>query len=270
MKGSGSDPTVRRPCVVLIPGLLCDREIWASQEMALKQRYDVMVLGFMRFSTIEAMAEEVLRVGPPAFFLAGHSMGGRVALEVVNRAPRRVEGLALIDTGFQAARVGEEAGRYALAELAEREGMGALARAWLPPMLAPDRAQDAPLFRALTAMVERADTALFRLQINALLTRPNAEPTLGSIGCPTCVIVGRDDSWSPVEQHRALAACIPDATLEIIEHCGHMSLVEQPDVVTSALLTWLDRSATLRADQSNLEVGGAEARRHGHALPQPD
>jgi pimeloyl-ACP methyl ester carboxylesterase len=236
---SGDDPAGRRPALVLIPGLLCDQEIWAAQAAALGGRYDVIALGFMRFSTIEAMAEEVLRIAPPAFAVAGHSMGGRVALEIVRRAPERVRGLALIDTGYHAARPGEEAGRYALADLAEREGMGALARAWLPPMLSPRRAHDAPLFGRLTEMVERADSELFRLQINALLTRPNAEPLLAQIGLPTCVIVGNQDSWSPVEQSRAMAARIPGATLEVVEDCGHMSLVEQPEAISAALLGWM-------------------------------
>src|SRR5688572_12102443 len=93
--GPGADPASDRPCLVLIPGLLCDQDIWAAQEAALRGRYDIMALGFLRFSTIEAMAEEVLRIAPQAFSLAGHSMGGRVALEIVRRAPERVRGLAL-------------------------------------------------------------------------------------------------------------------------------------------------------------------------------
>jgi pimeloyl-ACP methyl ester carboxylesterase len=120
--------------------------------------------------------------------------------------------------------------------------MGALAKAWLPPMLSPRGAGDAALFQRLTEMVERADADLFRRQINALLTRPDAGPTLPRIECPTCVIVGREDGWSPVEQHRALADRIPGATLEIVEDCGHMSLVEQPEVINAALLKWLDRA----------------------------
>ena len=234
-----TEPAEPRPCLILIPGLLCDQDIWADQEAALRDRYDVMVIGFLRFSTIGAMAEEVLRVAPPVFSLAGHSMGGRVALEIVRRVPRRVRGLALIDTGYHAARPGEEAGRYVLADLSERDGMAALARAWLPPMLSPRRLDDTPLFGRLTRMIERADSALFRSQIDALLNRPNAEPLLERIGCPTCVIVGNQDSWSPVEQSRAMAALIPGATLEIVEDSGHMSLVEQPEAINSVLQGWM-------------------------------
>ncbi len=241
-----------RTSVVLISGLLCDGEIWAEQERALSARYDVLTLGFMRFSTIEAMAEEVLRVAPPRFSVAGHSMGGRVALEIVRRAPERVQGLALIDTGFSSARPGEETGRYALVTLAEEQGMTALAAAWLPPMVSARRTSDCELIQRLTRMVERADFDLFRGQIHALLKRPNAEPMLGAIDCPTCVIVGRDDSWSPVEQHRAMAAQIPAATLDIIEDCGHMSLVEQPKVINFILMSWMERPmTTMKLDHSS-------------------
>jgi len=98
---------------------------------------------------------------------------------------------------------------------------------------------DAALMERLTAMIERADVALFKRQINALLTRPDAGPGLPRIEAPTHVMVGRQDGWSPVEQHREMAARIPNAELVVIEDCGHMSLVEQPQAVAAALVRWI-------------------------------
>jgi pimeloyl-ACP methyl ester carboxylesterase len=225
--------------VVLVPGLLCDQDIWRDQIDTLGRDHDVLCPGFMDHASIEAMAEDVLARAPAAFSLAGHSMGGRVALEVVRRAPERVTRLALLDTGHHPAKAGEATSRAALLRIARQEGMAALARRWLPPMVAAGRAADAALMDRLTAMVERASPALFERQVQALLDRPNAYRALASIRCPTAMIVGRLDTWSPPAQHEEMAARIPNAYLTVIDGAGHMSPVEQPDAVSAALLSWL-------------------------------
>ncbi len=232
-------PNSGRPAVVLLPGLLCDADIWRDQIEALRARCDVFCPGFMDQDSIEAMAVDILARAPARFSLAGHSMGGRVALDIVARAPGRVERLALLDTGFHPARPGEAAGRARLVDIAASQGMAALARAWLPPMLPPQRPADPALMQRLTAMVERASPELFRRQVNALLTRPNAARTLARIPCPTAVIVGKLDAWSPPSQHEEMAARIPHARLTAIEDSGHMSPVEQPQAVSRALAQWM-------------------------------
>ena len=229
----------QRSTVVLLPGLLCDEDIWQGQIAGLSQHHDVFCPGFMDQASIEAMARDVLARAPERFSLAGHSMGGRVALEIAARAPQRLERLALLDTGFRPARPGEAEGRSRLIRLAFEEGMAALARHWLPPMLAPHRAGDAALTARLTAMVERATPRLFQRQIGALLTRPNGHRGLSAIPCPTAVIVGRLDAWSPLAQHEEMAAAIPDAHLFVIEGSGHMSPAEQPEAVAEALAAWM-------------------------------
>ena len=120
--------------------------------------------------------------------------------------------------------------------------MGAVARAWLPPMLHPDRRDDGALLAPLVAMVERSTPASFREQQEALLSRPDATPVLATITCPTLVLVGREDPWSPLVQHEALAAAVAGAMLAVIEHCGHMSTMERPAEVTAALQAWLAAS----------------------------
>lgn len=236
-----------RPAIVFLPGLLCDEEIWRDQTTALAGDFEMFCPGFLDHSSIEDMAEDVLARAPSTFSLCGHSMGARVALEIVRRAPGRVERLALLDTGFHPARPGEAGSRDALLRLAFAEGMGPLAALWLPPMLARHRVGDAALMQRLTAMVERASPALFQHQINALLNRPDAHKGLGAITCSTAVIVGKLDTWSPPAQHEELAACIPNAYLTVIEDSGHMSPVEQPDAVIEALRTWMSMSAAPEA-----------------------
>jgi pimeloyl-ACP methyl ester carboxylesterase len=220
--------------VFLLPGLLCDETIWADQRAALG---DVIVPDFRHVNSIEAMAQIVLDRAPERFSVAGHSMGGRVALEVVRVAPDRVERLALLDTGVHPRAADEESKRWALVELARSEGMAALAARWLPPMLHPDHS--APL-KPLTEMVMRSTPETFENQQRALLDRPDARAVLRLIQCPTLVLCGRQDIWSPVSQHEEIAASIPHSKLAIVDDCGHMSPVEQPGAVTGALLAWME------------------------------
>jgi pimeloyl-ACP methyl ester carboxylesterase len=229
----------QRSTVVLLPGLLSDEDVWRGPIARLSQDHDVVCPGFLDHGSIEAMARDVLARAPERFSLAGHSMGGRVALEIAARAPERLERLALLNTGFRPARPGEAEGRSRLIRIAFEEGMAALARHWLPPMLPPHRTRDAAMMGRLSAMIERATPRLFQRQIGALLTRPNAHRGLAAIPCPTAVIVGRQDAWSPLAQHEEMAALIPRATLSVIEDCGHMSPAEQPEAVAEVLSTWM-------------------------------
>jgi pimeloyl-ACP methyl ester carboxylesterase len=158
---------------------------------------------------------------------------------MVHLAPERVQKLALIDTGVDSRREGEETKRQVLVDLAFGEGMGALANRWLPPMVHADRVEDQALLAPLREMVMRATPEQHQRQIRALLNRPNLVPRLAGIACPTLVMVGRQDRWSPLAQHEEMAARIPNAELVVIEDSGHMTLLEQPEQVSDALLRWL-------------------------------
>ena len=228
-----------RGAVVLVPGLLCDASVWAPQRAALEPHRDVRVPDLWGLDSIAAMAERVLDMAPARFALAGHSMGARVALAVLERAPGRVERLALLDTGTHPRRPGEAEKRQELVDLAYAEGMAALAARWLPPMVHPARVGDAALMGPLTAMVCRATPAIFEGQVRALLNRPEAAAVLPRIACPTLVACGRQDAWSPLSQHEEMAAAIPGARLAVIEESGHMSTVEAPAAVSAALRRWL-------------------------------
>lgn len=226
--------------LLLLPGLLCGAWVWAGQTAALADAAEVTVADFFGFDSIGAMAESVLEKAPARFAVAGHSMGGRVALEIVRRAPERVRGLALLNSGVHPRRPAEAEQRQVLVDLAHAEGMEALARRWLPPMVAPARIADAPFMDGLTAEVCQATPEIFARQIRALLDRPDAEAVLPAIACPTLVVGGHQDQWSPAEQQRGIAAGIAGAALTLIDECGHMSPVEQPEAVGVALRGWLN------------------------------
>jgi pimeloyl-ACP methyl ester carboxylesterase len=230
------------PTIFLLPGLLCDEFVWRDQSAALRECADVIIPDFRNLSSITAMAEAVLTAAPMRFSLAGHSMGARVALEIVRRARERVERLALLDTGIHPRGPAEEAKRGALVDLARNEGMAVMAAQWLPPMLHPGHLS---LLPALMEMVMRSTPESFAGQQRALLDRPNAREVLPIIQCPTLVLCGREDRWSPVAQHEEMAAAIPHPKLVVIDDCGHMAPVEQPRGVTEALLEWI-RSGNLQ------------------------
>lgn len=227
------------PTLILLSGLLCDAALWHDVSGLIGGGVDVRPMAFPGYTSIPAMAEAVLAAAPARFAVAGHSMGGRVALEIAARAPERVERIALLNTGVHSRRPGEAEKRQELVDLAYAEGMAAVAARWLPPMLAPERANDRALMARLTAMVCAQTPDSFAGQIRALLDRPEAEAGLSRIACPTLLLSGRQDGWSPLAQHEAMAARIPGSRLVAVEDSGHMSIVEQPTAVAAALRDWL-------------------------------
>jgi pimeloyl-ACP methyl ester carboxylesterase len=223
----------------LLCGLLCDETIWADIPSRLAPVANAHVMSFAGFSSIAGMAERVLAAAPPRFALAGHSMGGRVALEVWRQAPERVTALALLNTGVHPTRETEYDSRGLLVRLARRQGMAALADEWLPPMMGapPDRVLQ--VMPALKAMVRRFTAESFAGQINALLQRPDARQVLPSITVPTLLLSGTNDTWSSLSQHADMQRSVPGSTLVEIAGAGHMSPIERPDAVARALKGWL-------------------------------
>jgi pimeloyl-ACP methyl ester carboxylesterase len=235
-----------RNTVILIPGLLCDANVWRRQIAALTDLAEVQVSEHGMQDSLPGMARTILANAPPRFAVAGHSMGGRIALEVCRAAPDRVTGVALMDTGqhpVPAGEAGEQeaAGRYRLLEIARRDGMRAMAHEWVRGMVHPTRLADQALIDGILDMFESKSPDMYAAQIRALLNRPDANPVLATIRVPTLVLCGHEDAWSPVQRHVEIAAAIPDSTLVDIPTCGHMSTLERPHVVNDAMRTWLER-----------------------------
>lgn len=233
-----------RPTLLLLPGLMCDRAVWAPQIEALSSQADCVVPHYGTLDSLSAMAEKVLAEAPTErFAVAGHSMGGRVAFEIWRRAPQRVERLALLDTSYHPLAPGddgqrERAGRLALLELARRQGMRVMASHWAMGMVHPDR-HGTPLFDQVLDMIERSTPEVFAAQINALLLRADAQPLLPTIDVPTLLLCGREDGWSPPSRHEHMQAAIRESRLVVVEHCGHMSTMERTAEVSAALAAWL-------------------------------
>ena len=226
--------------LLFLPGLICDARIYAPQLAAFPESRAVD--GYGQVDTLESMARVVLEQAPESFDLFGHSMGGRVALEVFRLAPNRVRRLALASTGVHSIGEGEPARRRALQAIGHDDGFAALVGTWLPPMVA-ERNRSKPIYGEMRQMCLDAGQDVFDAQINAQLVRPEQESLLAQIRCPALVMTGELDAWSPPAQHEAIAARIADSTLEIVAGAGHMLPLEAPETVNQAIAAWLSRPA---------------------------
>ena len=229
----------------LAPGLMCDGTTWQPVLPALAERFECTVVDHGLANSLPQMARQILDQAPERFALAGHSMGGRAALEVMRLAPERVTHLGLFDTGHLpkadgAAGEAEIAKRMSFLNIARTQGIRAMAQAWVQGMVAPHRLQDHDLIESILDMVERKSLDIFERQIHALIHRPDATDVVKQIQCPTLVLCGELDSWAPVAQHQALADLLPARpTVVSIPDCGHMVMQEQPQAVAQAMLDWL-------------------------------
>ena len=234
--------------LILVPGLMCDGIVWEPIFPTLAGHAICQIADHGDANSLTLMAQQILDTALPRFALAGHSMGGRVAMEVLRLAPHRVSKLALLDTGYKARADGaagdEEARkRHALLDIARTQGVRTMALQWVQGMVDPPSLSDAALIKSIVAMFERKSADIFAHQITALLARPDATPVLASVRVPTLVLCGRADSWAPLSQHEEMVALIPGrATLHVVEHAGHMSTMEQPQAVAQTMLTWLQQT----------------------------
>jgi pimeloyl-ACP methyl ester carboxylesterase len=226
--------------LVLLPGLLCDAALWAPQVDALRGLADPIMIGDLtRHDSMGAMAEAILAEAPPRFALAGLSMGGYCAQEIMRRAPERVTRLALLDTSARADSDEQRARRRGLIELAQKGQFKGVTPRLLPLLIHPDRLEDKPLTRTVMGMSARVGQAAFLRQQKAIMGRPDGRPDLARIACPTLVLVGRQDALTPVALHEEIVAGVPGARLTVIEDSGHLTTLERPDPVNLALEEWL-------------------------------
>jgi pimeloyl-ACP methyl ester carboxylesterase len=233
--------------LILIPGLMCDQGIWTPQSDALRALgVECHVARHGLADSLTEMAHAVLASVPGPLAVVGHSMGGRVALEIARLAGPRLRGAALLDTGYAPLPAGEAGereriGRLNLLEQARTRGMRAMALSWVQGMVHPRRLQDRALIESIVAMFERRSVEEFEAQIRALLGRPDATPVLARIACPTLLLCGEQDAWSPPAQHRQMAERIAGSVFVSVPDSGHMSPLEQPSAVNAALRSWLER-----------------------------
>ncbi|WP_159977635.1 MULTISPECIES: alpha/beta fold hydrolase [unclassified Novosphingobium] len=223
--------------LVLVPGLTCDAALWRAQIEGLADVAGMTVADTLSDDSIGAMAQRLLDGAPERFALAGFSMGGYIALEVMRRAPGRVTRLALIDTSARADDAGHAAVRRATVRTARARGFETVLRGSLGLLLHPEAAP--AIGEAVVAMALRVGIEAFERQQTAIIGRPDALPGLTAVKVPSLILVGAQDRTTPPYMADDMAAALPHAVVHRIERCGHMAPMEQPQVVNAALRDWL-------------------------------
>ncbi|HEY0963001.1 MAG TPA: alpha/beta hydrolase [Pseudomonadales bacterium] len=228
-----------KPSLFLLPGLLCDATVWEHQRASLAPYADVRIPVFRGINTFRGMALSVLKDAPEKFSVVGHSMGGRVALELMQLAPDRIEKFGLMSVGVHPVQPGEESKRMELVNLAEEQGMEALADRWIPPMVPAARHGDTDLMQGIRAMVLRHTPFDHRCHIEAALTRADQSQYLSAIRHRVLLLCGAQDGWSPLAQHQKIQQQLAGSSeLHSIGDAGHMVTMERPEEVSRVLVNW--------------------------------
>ena len=227
--------------LLLLPGMMCDARLFGPQIEALSGRVPIMVCPLGGHDTIAAIASEILSYAPPVFALAGLSMGGIVAMEMLRQAPERVARLALMDTNPLAEQVDAKARRIPqMAAVRAGRLRDVLRDEMKPNYLARTPGRQAVLDLCM-AMAMDLGADVFLSQSAALRDRPDQCETLRNFAGPSLVLCGSEDALCPVARHELMADLLPNADLEIIAQAGHLPTLEQPETTTAALARWLEK-----------------------------
>ncbi|MCA0318491.1 MAG: alpha/beta hydrolase [Proteobacteria bacterium] len=227
-----------KPALVLVPGLNCTADLFAPQVEALSDIAGVTIADHASDDTVEEIATRLLAAAPPRFALAGLSMGGYVALEVMRQAPQRVQKLALLDTRASADMPEDAEIRMAAIKMAQTGRFDDIHGVLWPRLVHLKRVGDKELEAVVRGMADQTGPARFIRQQKAVIARPNFEPGLKAIHCPTLVLVGDQDAITPPFMSEDMAEAIPGARLTVVADCGHLSTLERPEAVNAALVEW--------------------------------
>lgn len=228
-----------KPALILLPGLLNDAALWRHQTETLTDIADVTVADLTGADSMAGLARHVLAQAPQRFSLAGLSMGGYVAQEIVRQAPERVERLALIDTSARADLPEQSQRRQELIALAQSGRLDEVSLQLLPNLLHPARVDDPDFRDCVLGMARRIGKDAFVRQQTAIMGRPDGRPDLARISCVSLVVVGRQDSLTPPKIAEEMLAGLARGKLVVIEDCGHLAPIEQPQAVSAVLRYWL-------------------------------
>jgi pimeloyl-ACP methyl ester carboxylesterase len=234
-----------RTPLLLVPGLLCSPRLYAAQLAALGGQADIVVADWRKaprsiWDNWDTAARWVLGQMPAEkFALAGLSLGGMLAVEIMQFAANRVSRLALLDTGMRSQNESERAIRRARIRLAT-EGhfelvLGMQMTRFIPAYRLPDK----KLVDEVMTMCGEIGVEIYKRQEELAAIRTDRRPDLPRISCPTIVVCGRDDAATPLFMSEEMAAAIKGSELIVVEQCGHLVTMEKPDETNAILRKWL-------------------------------
>jgi pimeloyl-ACP methyl ester carboxylesterase len=228
----------QRQHLVLVPGLVCDVEVWRNQVDHLDDIANPFIPTVDAAETMAEMARSVLDAAPERFALAGFSMGGYVALEMLRQAPERITRLSLLDTSARTDTPEKTAWRHKVIAACRRGEYTSVIADMIKILLHPKH-QTGPLLEFVYAMTRRVGADVYERRQRAQMTRSDSREMLARTNINVRVICGRQDGMSSMTEHAEIAELAPRGRLSVIEECGHMSLIEQPHAVSALMRDWL-------------------------------
>ncbi|MFY0595593.1 MAG: alpha/beta hydrolase [Cognatishimia sp.] len=226
--------------IVFLPGMMCDARLFGPQINAFSGQYPVMCHPLVGHDTVEGLAAQILAASPERFSLAGLSMGGIVAMEILRLAPERVERVALLDTNPLAEKDDVKLGRTLQIEAAKAGELRRVMRDEMKPNYLTDGPNLGAILDLCMAMATDLGPNVFVDQSNALASRPDQTETLKSFNGPALVLMGEDDVLCPLDRHTLIHDLLPNSQIEIIKEAGHLPTLEQPEQTNAALRHWLE------------------------------
>ena len=227
--------------LVLLPGMMCDARLFGPQIKAFSATHPIMTLPINDHETVEELAADILQAAPPAFALAGLSMGGIVAMEVFRQAPNRITRLGLLDTNPKAEVAAVAQNREPQIAKVRDGGLRGVMRDEMKPNYLTDGPNRGQILDLCMAMAETLGPEIFVKQSRALQSRPDQQETLRTVKVPTLVLCGEDDALCPIHRHELMHDLISGSTLTIIKNAGHLPTLEQPTATNEAIAQWLNQ-----------------------------
>ena len=226
--------------LVFAPGLMCNARLFEAQADHFKNERDIVYADFSIDDSVESMTRRLLEIAPERFVLAGLSMGGIVAFEVVRQAADRLAGLVLMNTTPFSASPARKKERLAQIDRVNAGHLKTVVMEELKPnYLGVNTKEDKELLNVIYGMAESLGPEVFVRQCNATMHHPDSTETLTQVSCPTLLICGDEDEICPPDFHEIMQAGIPNAKLSVLPNCGHLSTMEAPDAVNALLADFL-------------------------------
>ncbi|MEO0658055.1 MAG: alpha/beta fold hydrolase [Pseudomonadota bacterium] len=225
--------------LVLIPGMMCDERLFQPQVAAFSSKRPVTVVVPKGSSSMAGLAQAVLATAPPRFALAGLSLGGIVAMQIIRQAPERVSRVALLDTNPLPDPPDKAPIREAQVEKVRRGALDEVMRDEMKPNYLADGPAKQDILDLCMQMANALGPEVFAMQSQAVQTRPDQSDTLRGVTVPALVLCGQEDRLCPIERHELMHDLIPESELVVIPCAGHLPTLEQPNLTNEALQAWL-------------------------------